>query len=91
MRVIDTLAFLTITTLLIRLVIIFRLDSHRGENKNRVLKLLFGGYVIEAMIPTFRAPRSEEERHWIKVSNLLVVSFYLLFIATMVTIWTFYS
>lgn len=91
MRVIHILAFLTIATLLFRIGAIIKLDGLREEKRNRAFKLLFGAYAIEAMLPILRTGRTRDECYWTKVSNVLLVLFYLLFAATMITISILYA
>jgi hypothetical protein len=88
---IDILAFLAIATLLFRIAAIIKLDGLREGKKNRAFKLLFGAYAIEAMLPILRTGRTRDERYWTKVSNVLLVLFYVLFAATMITTLALYA
>jgi hypothetical protein len=88
---IDLPAFLTIATLLFRTASIIKLDGLREGKRNRAFKLLFGAYAIEAMLPILRTGRTRDERYWTKVSNVLLVLFYVFFAATMVTILALYA
>lgn len=86
MRLIDVLAFLTIATLLLRLISIIRIDSLREGNRSRAFKFIFGAYAVETMIPILRKGKTKDEKHWIRLSNILLALFYVLFASTMITI-----
>jgi hypothetical protein len=84
MTIINITGFVAISFLLIRIIILIRID---GKNKKNVfLKSLFGLYVIEAMIPTVRKANSTQEKKLIKLANICLVSFYILSITLLLMI-----
>jgi hypothetical protein len=73
MNLINTLGFITISILLIRVILLIKIDSRR--KRNILFKFLFGAYAFEAMMPIIRKPESEGEATWVKVANICLVVF----------------
>jgi hypothetical protein len=85
MNFINTLGFLAICFLLVRVIILIKIDSHR--KKNTFFKFLFGAYAFEAMIPIIRKPDSKEEATLVKAANICLAVFYMLFVTVLLTVW----
>ena len=85
MNLINTFGFIAISFLVVRVIILIKIDSHR--KKKTFLKFLFGAYVFEAMIPIMRKPDSEEEATLVKAANICLVVFYALFVTVLLIVW----
>lgn len=88
MNLINTIGFVAISFLLIRIIILIKIDSHR--KKNSFFKFLFGAYAFEAMVPIIRRPDSEEEAKLVKAANICLVIFYALFVTVLLLVWFTY-
>ncbi len=84
MNLINTLGFIAISFLVVRVIILIKIDSHR--KKKTFLKFLFGAYAFEAMIPIMRNPDSEEEATLVKAANICLVVFYALFVTVLLIV-----
>ena len=89
MRSIDLIAFFTIAFLLARIVLLVKID--KVKNKNTIFKFLFGAYAIEAMLPIIRRANTKEESALIRLANICLVLFYVLFVTLMLVIWFTYK
>ena len=85
MNLINTIGFAAISFLLIKVIILIKIDSSR--KKNRFFKFLFGGYAFEAMVPIIRRPDTEEEAKLVKTANVCLVVFYVLFVTLLLAVW----
>ena len=84
MTLINILVFLAFSLLFIRVIILIKIDSHRG--KNTFIKFLFGSYAFQAMVPTLRKASSVKEASLIKASNVCLVFIYVLFITVLLIV-----
>lgn len=85
MTFINTIAFLAVSFLLIKVIILIKIDSHR--KKNTFFKFLFGAYAFEAMVPIMRKPDSDKEATLVKAANICLAVFYTLFTILLLVIW----
>lgn len=88
MSLVNTLGFIAISFLLIRVIILIKIDSRR--KKNSFFKFLFGAYAFEAMVPIIRRPDSEEEAKLVRAANICLVIFYVLFVTVLLVVWFTY-
>jgi hypothetical protein len=63
-----------------------RPDLSPVRNKKTVFKFLFGAYAVEAMLPIIRRAATKEEEALIRVANVCLGGFYILFITLLLFI-----
>jgi hypothetical protein len=67
------------------------MDKIRHCSAKRLEKFLFGAYAFEAMVPIITKPVSKTELTLKRISNCLLIAFYLLLIFFFLIIWLRYK
>jgi hypothetical protein len=89
MNIYDILAFMIFTILFIRMYLSYKMDRLRGSS-SLTYKFLFGAYAFDAVTPVLRKTKQEFEARLKRISNILFVIFWTLFLVLMLTIWINY-